>query len=84
MSDNLKQKRWYAFLGGDPLATESYQAITLNPLCSSGRNLCAIYVYGYEDQPERLSPEMKVHIANALATAAPQPQFPNIPVVVMR
>lgn len=84
MGDKLKHRRWYAFLSGNPMVTESYQIATETPRCSNGRILCAIYARGYDEQPEELSTEMKIYIANALITGASQPIGSITPVVVLR
>ena len=84
MADKLKHRKWYAFLGGNPLIPENYQITTKRPQCSSGKNICAIYARGYDEQPEEFSTEMRIHIANALVTGASQPMGSSTPEVVLR
>lgn len=83
MSDKLKHRKWYAYIGGNPLIPESYQLATLTPLCRNGRSLAAVYARGYEEQPEEFSTSMKTHIANALITCSSQPAG-GPPLVVLR
>lgn len=84
MSDKLKHRKWYAYIGGNPLIPESYQLATVTPTCKNGRNLVAIYTRGYDEQPDELSTSMKTHISNALLTGMAQPGGTEVPLVVLK
>jgi hypothetical protein len=84
MGDKNKHKKWYVYLYGNPLSPENYQVINVAPRCGNGRNICAVYADGYEDQPFEFSNKLKAHIANAIATGAAQPIGGNPYVVVLK
>jgi len=84
MGDKSRYKHWYVYLHGHPFNTESYQLVNLKPRCSNGKNLCAIYADGYEDQPFEFSNKLKMHIANALAIGEAQPADSESHIVLLR
>jgi hypothetical protein len=84
MGDKSRYKHWYVYLYGHPFNPENYQLVHTKPWCSNGRNLCAIYADGYEDQPFEFSNKLKTQIANALALGTSQPSDANSPVVLLK
>jgi len=73
MSSKNKKKRWYAYIHGNPLSSESYFMITVQPGFGTGTQIASVFAKGYAEYPEEFSPEIKIHIANALATGVSQP-----------
>jgi len=84
MGDKLKHRRWYAYIQGDPLASESYFLIDKRPLTANGKSICAIYARGFVEQPEEFSSDMKLLIARALATGQQQSSKSGVPIVLLR
>ncbi|SEB22389.1 hypothetical protein [Pedobacter hartonius] len=84
MDNKYKNRHWYAYVDGNPLNPENYQLTTITPWCTNGKNLCAIYTIGYDEQPEEFSPKMKMVIANALVTGVPQPIGSEVLLVLMK
>jgi len=84
MGDKYKHKQWYVYIYGNPLSPESYQLVSVRPTCANGRNICAIYADGYEDQPFEFTNKLKMHIANAIATGSAQPLGGNPYVVLLK
>ena len=68
----IMQKTWYGYVYGNPFSTESYYKITEFPVFSSGTRLGSIYAKGDETHPNEFTPNLKIMIANALATGISQ------------
>ncbi|WP_316747214.1 hypothetical protein [Pedobacter gandavensis] len=68
-------KNWFAYDGvGNPNLPASYTRMTLAPNCTSGVNICAIYLNDESlGNPGSLA-DVQDYISNALATLIPQPQ----------
>jgi len=79
-----RQKRWYAYVYGNPLDPENYQTSTIYANCFSGSAICAIYSEGFDDQPFEFSNKMKTNIANALVSGNPQPPTGNPYTVILK
>ena len=84
MADKFKHRHWYVHLGGNPLEPENYYLVSKTPMCSSGKNICAIYALGFGAQPEDFSPNLKTAIANGLVTGMPQSTKENVTIVVLK
>lgn len=84
MGDKSRYKHWYVYLYGHPLNPKSYQLVKDKPRCWNGRNICAIYADGYEDEPFEFSEKLKRHIATAIALGTPQPTDSITPVVLLK
>lgn len=84
MGDKSRHKHWYVYLYGHPLSPKSYQMIRSTPGCINGRNLCAIYADGYEDQPFEFTNKLKMQIAAALSMGTSQPPDPETAVVLLK
>jgi len=76
---------WYAYLGhGDPTFSGNYAITFVKPNCTTGEEVCAIYLnqntaipQGFDPlDPNNPFPPMIQYIADALATQVPQPNFP--------
>jgi hypothetical protein len=65
MSDKIINKRWYAYVHGNPLSPKSYFLINIEPGFNKGTQIAAIFAKGYAEYPDEFSPKMKTHIANA-------------------
>lgn len=67
---------WYAYDGlGDPYNVSSYRRVTVKPTCTSGVDICSVYLLG-ETSTTPLSPFTTAilnYITAALATQVPQP-----------
>ncbi|NQX37622.1 hypothetical protein SAMN05421820_103384 [Pedobacter steynii] len=65
--------KWYAYSGnGDPFLSPNYRATTVKPICTTGEEICAIYLSDNDEIPAQFD-GMTTYIANALVTLVPQP-----------
>lgn len=66
---------WFAYDGvGNPNSPNSYTRMTVAPTCTSGVDICAVYLDDNSlGNPSTLGPVLN-YISNAQATLIPQPQ----------
>ncbi|MBB5637832.1 hypothetical protein HDE68_003757 [Pedobacter cryoconitis] len=67
---------WYSYIGsGSPFLAANYFRAAVKPGCINGSNICAIYAYNGDINPQApFSTNLNNYISNALLTNLPQPQ----------